>query len=174
MEVSESSKRRKLEEGAGSVDAKVPRTIDDLATPCYIGYLPVIQRNCERMLQRAHSLGCQLRPHMKTHKTIQGGILATGGSKRCITVSTLAEAEFYADAGFEDICYAVPITADKLPRAAALTKRCTFHVCIDHPAALEALRHYGARSQLRWSVFLMVDCGYGRDGIDPSDASTFL
>ncbi len=30
-----------------------------------------------------------------------GGILATGGSKRCITVSTLAEAEFYADAGFE-------------------------------------------------------------------------
>lgn len=37
----------------------------------------------------------------------------------------------------QDICYAVPITADKLPRAAALTKRCTFHVCIDHPAALE-------------------------------------
>jgi D-serine deaminase-like pyridoxal phosphate-dependent protein len=30
-----------------------------------------------------------------------GGILATGGTKRCITVSTLAEAEFYADAGFE-------------------------------------------------------------------------
>ena len=30
-----------------------------------------------------------------------GGILATGGSKRCITVSTLAEAEFYATEGFE-------------------------------------------------------------------------
>ena len=28
----------------------------------------------------------------------------------------------------------------------------------------KALRHFGARSQLRWSVFLMVDCGYGRDG----------
>lgn len=37
----------------------------------------------------------------------------------------------------QDICYAVPITADKLPRAAALAKRSTFHVCIDHPAALE-------------------------------------
>ena len=32
----------------------------------------------------------------------RGGILATGGSKRCIAVSTLAEAEFYADAGFEE------------------------------------------------------------------------
>lgn len=26
------------------------------------------------MLQRAKQLGCQLRPHMKTHKTIQGGL----------------------------------------------------------------------------------------------------
>ena len=166
-----------LKPTTGGLNPQVPQTIDDLVTPCYIGYLPVIQRNCERMLQRAHSLGCQLRPHMKTHKTIQGtwdkeggnwwdvcfvkrgrimsleiwlnlskfipvfffkdlvwrcryrfgsiflyqqkkspgqvaccpfschrpkgGILATGGSKRCITVSTLAEAEFYADAGFE-------------------------------------------------------------------------
>ena len=44
-----------------------------------------------------------------------GGVLATGGTKRCIAVSTLAEAEFYADHGFEDICYAVPITKDDLP-----------------------------------------------------------
>lgn len=139
-------------------------------TPCYVGYLSIIQRNSERMLRRAQQLGCQLRPHMKTHKTIQGGILATGGTKRCITVSTLAEAEFYADAGFEDICYAVPITSEKLPRAAQLAKRCTFHVCIDHPAALEALCQF---SEKVWSVFLMVDCGYGRDGVDPADPQSF-
>ena len=39
---------------------------------------------------------------------------------------------------WQDICYAVPITSDKLPRAARLAQRCVFHVCIDHPAALEA------------------------------------
>ena len=33
----------------------------------------------------------------------------TGGTRRCITVSTLAEAEFYADNGFDDILYAYPI-----------------------------------------------------------------
>ncbi|CAK9112714.1 D-threo-3-hydroxyaspartate dehydratase (D-THA DH) (D-THA dehydratase) (Threo-3-hydroxy-D-aspartate ammonia-lyase) [Durusdinium trenchii] len=121
------------------------------------------------MLQRAKQLGCQLRPHMKTHKTIQGGVLATDGTKRCITVSTLAEAEFYADAGFEDICYAVPITAEKLPRAAQLHERCLFHVCVDHPQAVEARC---GQANKPWSVFLMVDCGYGRDGVDVKDPTS--
>ena len=48
------------------------KDVEDLVTPCYVGYLSVIQRNAERMLQRAKHLGCQLRPHMKTHKTIEG------------------------------------------------------------------------------------------------------
>eukprot|EP00438_Fugacium_kawagutii_P013045 Skav208338 [mRNA] locus=scaffold1961:411692:420858:+ [translate_table: standard] len=76
-------------------------TVEALDTPCYVGYLSVIQRNSAQMLRRAQDLGCQLRPHMKTHKTLQGGVLATGGTKRCIAVSTLAEAEFYAEGGFE-------------------------------------------------------------------------
>ena len=50
-----------------------PGFVEDLVTPCYVGYLSIIQRNSERMLRRARHLGCQLRPHMKTHKTLQGG-----------------------------------------------------------------------------------------------------
>lgn len=69
-----------LKPTTGGLNPQVPQTIDDLVTPCYIGYLSVIQRNCERMLQRAHSLGCQLRPHMKTHKTIQGPWDKEGGN----------------------------------------------------------------------------------------------
>lgn len=52
----------------------------------------------------------QLRPHVKTSKTVQAALLQTGGRKSKIVVSTLAEAAFYADAGFDDILYAVPIT----------------------------------------------------------------
>ena len=53
----------------------------------------------------------------------------------------------------QDICYAVPITADKLPRAAALAKRCIFHVCIDHPAALEVTRMVGRGGCTGWLLF---------------------
>lgn len=38
----------------------------------------------------------------------------TGGSKRCIVVSTLAEASFYADNGFDDILYAYCLPFDKV------------------------------------------------------------
>lgn len=37
----------------------------------------------------------------------------TGGSRRCIVVSTLAEATFYADHGFDDILYAYSVPFDK-------------------------------------------------------------
>lgn len=48
--------------------------------------------------------------------------------------------------GREDICYAVPIVAAKLPRAARLARAETsFHVCIDHPDALEAHRWFDAQ-----------------------------
>lgn len=38
----------------------------------------------------------------------------TAGSRRCIVVSTLAEACFYADRGFDDILYAYSVPFDKV------------------------------------------------------------
>lgn len=40
--------------------------------------------------------------------------IMTGGSRRCIVVSTLAEACFYADHGFDDILYAYSLPFDKV------------------------------------------------------------
>lgn len=41
--------------------------------------------------------------------------IMTGGTRRCIVVSTLAEASFYADHGFDDILYAYSLPFDKVP-----------------------------------------------------------
>lgn len=38
------------------------------------------------------------------------GWYQTNGTKRRIVVSTLAEAEFFADAGFDDILFSIPIS----------------------------------------------------------------
>ena len=82
-----------------------PATIHELRTPAYVVRLPVARANSERMLARASRLGCTLRPHVKTHKTLELGAMQTGGSCRGITCSTLAEVEFFADGGFDDIVY---------------------------------------------------------------------
>ena len=42
--------------------------------------------------------------------------MATGGTKRSIVVSTIAEAEFYADNGFDDILWAHPILKERISK----------------------------------------------------------
>ena len=153
------------------------RTIASLRTPALVCHGDVLERNARAMLERAARLGCELRPHVKTVKTAEAAALATGGTRRRVTVSTLAEAAFLADAGFDDILYAVPLTPDKLDDVLALAAQLTaFHVMVDHADHVAFLTTPAARYACgALSVWLCVDCGYGRDGVDPNDpASTEL
>jgi D-serine deaminase-like pyridoxal phosphate-dependent protein len=121
------------------------------------------------MLQRSQNLGVSLRPHVKTHKTVEGALLQTGGSKTSgIVVSTLGEAVFFADNGFEDIVYAVPITPDKFKDAAALTNQITsFYIMIDSQFILDQVSAQPMPSASKpWNLILAFDCGYHRDGVD--------
>ena len=87
----------------------------------------------------------------------------TEGTKRCISVSTLAEAEFYANAGYDDITYAYPLSTDKVPQAAQLLLRLEkFHVLIDNYVILDALTASPPTEGRKWSVFLKVNCGFNR------------
>ena len=88
----------------------------------------------------------------------------TDGTRRQVVVSTLSEAEFYADNGFDDIAYAYPLTADKIPQVARLTSRLEkFHVNVDNSVILSALDEYTSLpADKKWSVFLKVDCGNKR------------
>jgi D-serine deaminase-like pyridoxal phosphate-dependent protein len=45
--------------------------LHDLVTPCLIVYKDVLRRNCVAMSEKANKLGVSLRPHVKTHKTIE-------------------------------------------------------------------------------------------------------
>uniref|UniRef100_A0A3B3Y2A0 D-serine dehydratase-like domain-containing protein n=1 Tax=Poecilia mexicana TaxID=48701 RepID=A0A3B3Y2A0_9TELE len=122
-----------------------------LCTPALVVDVDKVKRNAKRMMERCHQLGVQLRPHMKTHKTLECADIMTGGSRRCIVVSTLAEATFYADHGFDDILYAYSLPFDKVERCAALSERLDlFQVLLDHPDALERLRKRPLKGGRRW------------------------
>jgi D-serine deaminase-like pyridoxal phosphate-dependent protein len=153
-------------------------SIDDLRTPALVCYRSVLDSNARAMRATAERLGCALRPHVKTVKTVEAAEIASGGTRRRITCSTLAEATFFADAGFDDILYAVPITADKLPEALRLHARLeAFHVMVDHPEHVDAIceahvRAPEAARARKLSVFVGVDCGYHRDGLDADDPAS--
>lgn len=169
--------------------AALPAFDIDLPSPAFVVDLDVVNRNVSRMLAMAKERGVQLRPHIKTHKTVEGACLQTGcaPSEGRLVVSTLAEAETLADAGFTDILYAIPLEPSKLPRVWALHCRLpTFHVLIDSAEALDHAEAYAALqvraataadpasdsailNARRLSVFLSVDAGYHREGADPDD-----
>ena len=144
------------------------RTIDDLRTPALCCYPSVMEANAQAMLERASRLGCVLRPHVKTAKTLQAAAIQTGGTKRRVVVSTLAEAEFLARGGFDDILYAVPITQDKFAAADELNQRLErFHVMVDHPSTVRAITSRAVAKPL--SVVVMVD---SNPGPSPSPSHT--
>lgn len=140
--------------------------ISSLCTPALVVDIDKVKKNAEMMIERYKELGVQLRPHMKTHKTIECADIMTAGSRRCVVVSTLAEASFYADHGFEDILYAYSVPFDKVERCAALSERLDlFQVLLDHPDALEQLKKRPLRDGRLWHVWMKLDCGNGRAGV---------
>ncbi|HEV7426148.1 MAG TPA: alanine racemase [Thermoanaerobaculia bacterium] len=141
-----------------------------VTTPAFLVDRNIVEQNCARMRAKALASAVAFRPHVKTHKTIEIARMQHGGATGPITVSTMAEAEFFADAGFGDITYAVPIAPEKLPRAAALAARIErLNILIDSDVALRAVEAFHAANGVVFDVFLKVDCGYHRAGVDPND-----
>ncbi len=127
-----------------------------------------LERNIEQMEQRILRLEANLRPHVKTHKIPEIARLQTTAFSGGITVSTLAEAEHFAAAGFQDITWALPLPPNRIKKALKLGERIQLNLLIDHTTTLQLLRSELQKTGQQASVFLKVDCGYGRAGVLPS------
>jgi D-serine deaminase-like pyridoxal phosphate-dependent protein len=139
--------------------------LEGLPTPCLVLDKGKLERNLERMSSKMRRHGVSLRPHLKTAKSADVGRLATSGEAGGITVSTLAEAEYFADRGFLDITFAVGVTPEKLERVAALSSRgVKISVITDD---IETAKVVGAHPA-RFTAFIEIDSGGGRAGVDPN------
>ena len=140
----------------------------DVTTPAFLVDREAVARNCDRMRAKAAASGVAFRPHVKTHKTLEAGRMQHGGAVGPVTVSTLAEAEFFARGGFRDITYAVPLAPEKVSRAAELAATVDrLTVLVDSERAFVAIEEYAKSHGATFDVMLKVDCGYHRAGVDP-------
>jgi D-serine deaminase-like pyridoxal phosphate-dependent protein len=144
--------------------------LHDVPTPALLLDAAVMRRNAARVGARVRGLGARLRPHVKTHKCVEVAEVQVAGHFEGITVSTLAEARAFAAEGFTDITYAVPVEPGKFDAARALLRQgvrlglLTDDLAV--PAALDAaLAGEGTIADL----WVKVDCGYHRCGVDPAD-----
>ena len=120
------------------------------------------------MAEKARRLGVRLRPHVKTHKCVEAARIQTADAFAGITVSTLAEARAFAAGGFTDITYAVPIAPRRIAAAADLNDEIdALNILVDHLDTVRAVEETAASRSTVLPVFLEVDCGGGRTGVDP-------
>lgn len=143
--------------------------LKDLPTPALILDLDRVERNCERMIRRAEELGVRLRPHLKTAKSAEVARLATRERSAGITVSTLAEVEYFARAGFGNITYAVGIAGQKIPALAALQRRygVRLNLLADTVSAITDVAERAEALGERFALFIEIDSGGGRGGVTP-------
>ncbi|MET9224363.1 alanine racemase [Lentzea sp. NPDC003310] len=127
-----------------------------------------LDRNAARLRDRLAVLGVPLRLHVKTAKSVEVARRVHGDGP--ITVSTLAEAEHFADAGYRDVLYAVGLSPHKLPRVAALLRRgVRLTVLLDSTAQAEALTSFAREEGLRVPALIEIDCDGHRGGVQVTD-----
>jgi len=142
--------------------------LQDIKTPSLVLDAARVRANAARMSERARRLGVDLRPHVKTHKCVEVARIQTEGQPGGVTVSTLGEARAFAARGFRDITYAVPVEPGKFAESIELARLCERFALITDDASIPPLLDEAARrAGITLDLFLKVDCGYHRCGVEP-------
>ena len=144
----------------------------------HIRYLPTpsllldddrLARNIRRLATRLAPFGVGFRLHAKTLKCVEVARRAMTTPEGPVAVSTLAEAEWFAERGVTDICYAVGIAPGKFERALALRERgAALTLLLDSVEAARALAEFGEARGHSFDVLLEVDSDGHRAGLAPA------
>ena len=152
-------------------DRLPPQELKDLETPALVLDAGVMEANIARLRGRLRGLGVVLRPHVKTAKSIDVARRCLEGEPGGITVSTLAEAEYFAAHGVRDILYAVGIAPNKLAHVLDLRRRgVRMAIIADN---LDQARFAGDAARAageRLPVLIEIDCDGHRSGMKPDAA----
>ena len=137
-------------------------------TPYLAVDVDILDRNLAAMAAAARAGGTRLRPHVKTHKCVEIARRQVALSGAGITVATVAEAEVFAAAGFDDLFLAYPIiaTGRRADRLRVLAARVALRCGVDSAAAAVLL----ARAVPGLPVLVEIDSGHHRTGIAPAQA----
>ena len=144
--------------------------IHELPTPALLIDLEILERNFGFMQGRANELRVTLRPHIKTHKCLEIATRQRDLGAKGITVSTFYEAEVFLAAGFTDITWAFPLPPVYAARVARFPESTCLRVVIDGREAKGHLDKICRTKGRKVHVWLKVDCGYHRAGVDPKTA----
>lgn len=140
-----------------------------LNTPALVVDVEALERNIAAMAAFAAARGLALRPHAKTHKSVEIARRQIAAGAVGVCCAKLGEAEALSDGGIENILITSPVVGPAaVERLVALAARTPgLMATVDHPDAADALARTGAALTL----LVDIDPGFHRTGVtDPAAA----
>ena len=142
--------------------------LSDIKTPRLLLNKDKLEANVQRMNTHINKLGGVLRPHVKTTKSYKVASYLVDSLASPMTVSTLKEAEYFADHGAKDILYAVAIASNKLNQAASLLQRgVKLTVITDSVESASLISAFASAHKITFPVLVEIDVDGHRSGVAP-------
>lgn len=142
-------------------------------TPVLVIELEALERNIEAMAKFARERGIALRPHAKTHKSVdiaKRQIAAGAGGVCC---AKLGEAEAMVDGGVQSVLITSPVvSAPAIERLMKLNARMAdLRVTVDNPDNVKALDAAAKAAGKPLQVLIDIDPGIRRTGVPSAEAA---
>lgn len=145
-----------------------------LNTPVLVLDRDALARNIAAMAAFATAAGVALRPHAKTHKSVEIARMQLAAGAVGVCCAKLGEAEALATHGIEDILITSPVvSAAAMQRLPALRAHCPrLKLVVDNPANVAALS--AAIGDRTLELLIDVDPGIRRTGVASAEAALQL
>lgn len=143
----------------------------EVDTPVLLVSEEILHRNIAEMASFAKSVGVNLRPHIKTHKTPQIARLQIARGAIGITCAKVGEAEVMVEqAGVEDVLIAYPTIGEpKYRRILKLMDRARVAIAVDSVEAARTISTAMARHDRSVDLYIEVNTGQNRSGVMVGD-----
>ncbi len=123
----------------------------------------LVLKNINKIKSKAEKNGIRFRPHFKTHQSAEIGEWLRDLGVNCITVSSIRMAECFAKVGWTDITIAFPVNLLEIKKINKLAKTIQLNLLIE---SIEAARTLEEKLKHSVKVWINIDTGYHRDGIE--------
>ena len=123
------------------------------------------KENISNMFSKSKRHNLEFRPHFKTHQSLEVGSWFKEVGINKITVSSVSMAEYFCTQ-WNDITIAFPTNILEIEPINTLAKSITLNLCIENEESISFLSEH---LKFKTNIFLKIDVGYHRTGINPTN-----
>ncbi len=151
-------------------------TKDVLPTPCMMVDLELFEQNIRKMADHSKTVGINVRPHVKVHKSVEVAKRQVALGAIGLTAATIAEAELMSGSGLQGVLWTKqPASQNNIYRAISLSRRDpSFMFVVDAPEVADWVAQAAAASRVKCRVAVSVFASMPRQGIEAGQPALAL